>query len=79
MVTDATPHPENVSATLRVDPEVRKRSHLFWSYRQVLDRYGPPAYISAGSQGVLTWTYSEPGNEGSLAFEFFDGFVINTW
>jgi hypothetical protein len=78
-VTDAAPHPENVAAALRVEGEARMRTHLLWNYQRVLDRYGPPAYISAGSQGVLTWTYNEPGGERSLVFEFFDGFVINAY
>jgi hypothetical protein len=79
VVPDAAPHPENVAAALRVEGEARMRAHLFWNYQRVLDRYGPPVYISAGSQGVLTWTYSEPGGEKSLVFEFFDGFVINSY
>lgn len=55
-----------------------KARHLFWSYQDVLEAYGPPDTINGDEDGYVQWTYlfREPGAERqSVHFIFYDGLV----
>jgi hypothetical protein len=71
----AEAHPERIAA-LRHQPEAeRSRAHFFWTYQQVLDRYGMPDSIYHSPDGLLTWYYQTDA-DSQLGFGFFDGYVI---
>ncbi len=58
-----------------------KARHLFWSYQDVLDAYGPPDSINGDEDGYVQWRYlfEEPGAEQqSVHFYFYDGLVGRT-
>ncbi len=53
------------------------RDHRFWTYQQVLDRYGPPDEVNGSGQ----WLYMLPLADGerSLTFTFVQGYVANVY
>ena len=48
--------------------------HVFWSYQQVLDTYGPPTHV--WRNGEMTTWYYEFTEERGVEFRFMDGVVI---
>lgn len=65
-------------ATLaRRDWEVNSREHRFWTYQQVLDRYGPPDEVTGDGKWLYTLALAE--GERSLTFVFVDGYVANVY
>jgi hypothetical protein len=55
------------------------REHRFWTFQQVLDRYGPPDEVTNGGQ----WLYHYPDNKGAsyqtFSFQFADGYLTNIY
>jgi hypothetical protein len=71
---DAKRPPVPVTAPER--QEDFERIHLFWTYQQVLDRYGRPDEIQP-RENAQSWWYRESGRV--IGFTFSQGFVISTY
>ena len=76
IVVPSESHPERIAALRQQAEAERSRAHFFWSYQQVLDRYGMPDSIYHASDGLLTWYYRTDDVEHQLGFGFYEGFVI---
>ncbi|HKE00269.1 MAG TPA: hypothetical protein VKE69_04610 [Planctomycetota bacterium] len=51
--------------------------HHFWTYQDVIDRYGPPQRMTAVGE-LLKWSYvTAVPDRRQLVFWFFDGFCID--
>jgi hypothetical protein len=66
-----------IVALERLGPDERSRGHFFWTYQQVLDRYGCPDWIHVSQESGLLWTYR--AGDHQYVFTFHDGFVVNVW
>ena len=77
-VRESSPKPRgrvDVFSLTRTKRDELRQAHRFWSYQDVLDAYGPPRTVET-ERGGLVWIY-HGGEQGSVRFWFFDGFVID--
>ena len=65
---------EHLQSLRATEYEARQKTHLFWDYQKVLDRYGIPDEISGESS--MTWYYQIPQTGESLTLKFCEGLLI---
>jgi hypothetical protein len=57
----------------------RSREHLFWTYAQVVQRYGAPDSIYVAPEHTLNFLYEGVAPEPQIVITFFEGLVIRVW
>jgi len=55
------------------------REHRFWTFQQVLDRFGPPHEVTTGGQWLYYYPDAKSPNAHHFTFHFSDGYLANIY
>lgn len=78
-VGSKTNQKDRLAALRTQSEEERSRTHFFWSYRRVLEKYGRPDSLYTSPESGLNLIYQGATPEAQLGFNFHDGLVVRVW